>query len=173
MTPDMAEVQKTHLERFHKTHVDRRKAWQSKAVPDDGIDLKRLRRGFRWVEMRPRLPVVQDAPALPAEAPASKPTHHFIVKTIQRTVAARYDVRVLEMTSANREWRNARPRQIAMYLAKKITGQSLPWVGRQFGGRDHTTVLHAVRKVGRRASEDFVYGTELAVMECLIRKGMA
>lgn len=166
MTPYLAEV--------HQTHLMRRQSWQARAVPDTGIDLKRLRPGFRWVEKpAPPLPVVQDAPAFLAVEPPSNHSHHFIVKFIIRSVAARYGVRVLDITSANREWRNVRPRHVAIYLAKKITQRSLSWVGRQFGGRGHATVLHAVRKVGREASEDFVFAADLAVLECFIRKGTA
>ena len=69
------------------------------------------------------------------------------VDVIQKRVAAHYGVRVSEMFSARRARNIARPRQIAMYLAKNHTSLSYPEIGRQFGGRDHTTVMHAVKTV--------------------------
>ncbi|MEC8322980.1 MAG: helix-turn-helix domain-containing protein, partial [Pseudomonadota bacterium] len=62
-------------------------------------------------------------------------------------VADYYNVRMGDMLSARRSRAVARPRQIAMYLSKQLTTRSLPEIGRKFGGRDHTTVIHAVRKV--------------------------
>ena len=58
------------------------------------------------------------------------------------------------MVSARRAREVARPRQIAMYLAKQLTPRSLPEIGRRFGGRDHTTVIHAVRQIERLRGED-------------------
>ena len=69
------------------------------------------------------------------------------VEEIQRQVANHFQIRLSEMYSARRSRAIARPRQVAMYLSKQLTSQSLPDIGRKFGGRDHTTVLHAVRKV--------------------------
>ncbi|HRQ60621.1 MAG TPA: helix-turn-helix domain-containing protein, partial [Alphaproteobacteria bacterium] len=62
-------------------------------------------------------------------------------------VAEHYNLRMTDMHSARRARNVARPRQVAMYLAKQLTARSLPEIGRKFGGRDHTTVMHAVRKV--------------------------
>jgi chromosomal replication initiator protein len=59
-----------------------------------------------------------------------------------------------DMTSARRSRAVARPRQVAMYLAKQMTPRSLPEIGKKFGGRDHTTVMHAVRQIERLSSED-------------------
>ena len=70
------------------------------------------------------------------------------VENIQKTVADFYKIKVADMYSKKRPARIARPRQIAMYLAKELTQKSLPEIGELFGGRDHTTVLHAVRKIG-------------------------
>ena len=69
------------------------------------------------------------------------------VDVIQKRVAAHYGVRVSEMFSARRARNIARPRQIEMYLAKNHTSLSYPEIGRQFGGRDHTTVMHAVKTI--------------------------
>ncbi|MBW8760458.1 MAG: chromosomal replication initiator protein DnaA, partial [Burkholderiales bacterium] len=70
------------------------------------------------------------------------------VENIQKTVADFYKIKVADMYSKKRPASIARPRQIAMYLAKELTQKSLPEIGELFGGRDHTTVLHAVRKIG-------------------------
>ncbi|MFV0679249.1 chromosomal replication initiator protein DnaA [Ottowia sp.] len=69
------------------------------------------------------------------------------VENIQKTVADYYKLKVSDMYSKKRPASIARPRQIAMYLAKELTQKSLPEIGEMFGGRDHTTVLHAVRKI--------------------------
>ena len=69
------------------------------------------------------------------------------IDEIQRRVAEHFNVRQGEMTSDRRARAVARPRQVAMYLAKQLTSRSLPEIGRKFGGRDHTTVMHAVRKI--------------------------
>ena len=69
------------------------------------------------------------------------------IDAIQRQVADYYNLRLSELLSARRARNIARPRQVAMYLSKRMTARSLPEIGRKFGGRDHTTVMHAVKKV--------------------------
>ena len=76
------------------------------------------------------------------------------IDEIQRKVAEHYNLRMADMHSARRARNVARPRQVAMYLAKILTARSLPEIGRKFGGRDHTTVMHAVRKVEELIEED-------------------
>ena len=76
-------------------------------------------------------------------------TKRITIDDIQRTVSAHFNIRQSEMVSARRARAVARPRQIAMYLAKRLTPRSLPEIGRRFGGRDHTTVIHAVRQIER------------------------
>lgn len=76
------------------------------------------------------------------------------IDEIQRKVAEHYNIRLQDMHSARRARNVARPRQVAMYLAKQLTARSLPEIGRKFGGRDHTTVMHAVRKVEELMAED-------------------
>ncbi len=71
------------------------------------------------------------------------------IDEIQRRVSEHFKIRQAEMVSARRAREVARPRQIAMYLAKQLTPRSLPEIGRKFGGRDHTTVIHAVRQIER------------------------
>lgn len=69
------------------------------------------------------------------------------VARIKEVVAAHFDLPIIEMTSARRSRQVARPRQIAMYLARELTPKSLPDIGRLFGGRDHTTVIWAIKQV--------------------------
>lgn len=76
------------------------------------------------------------------------------IDEIQRKVAEHYNLRMTDMHSARRARNVARPRQVAMYLAKQLTSRSLPEIGRKFGGRDHTTVMHAVRKVEELMDDD-------------------
>lgn len=76
------------------------------------------------------------------------------IDEIQRKVAEFYNIRLSDMLSARRARAVARPRQVAMYLAKQLTTRSLPEIGRKFGGRDHTTVMHAVRKIDELRESD-------------------
>ncbi|MBA3577691.1 MAG: chromosomal replication initiator protein DnaA, partial [Sphingomonas sp.] len=76
------------------------------------------------------------------------------IDEIQTQVAEHYRIRKAEMTSARRAREVARPRQVAMYLSKQLTPKSLPDIGRRFGGRDHTTVIHAVRQIEKLRAQD-------------------
>ena len=76
------------------------------------------------------------------------------IEEIQRRVAEHYQIKITDMQSARRARAVARPRQVAMYLAKQLTPRSLPEIGRKFGGRDHTTVMHAVRKIEELRATD-------------------
>jgi chromosomal replication initiator protein len=76
------------------------------------------------------------------------------INNIQKTVAEYYKIRVSDLHSKSRSRQVARPRQLAMALAKDLTEHSLPEIGDAFGGRDHTTVLHACRKIAELASSD-------------------
>lgn len=87
------------------------------------------------------------------------------VENIQKTCADFYNIKVADMYSKKRPANIARPRQIAMYLAKELTQKSLPEIGELFGGRDHTTVLHAVRKIADERGKDAQLNHELHVLE--------
>jgi chromosomal replication initiator protein len=87
------------------------------------------------------------------------------VENIQKTVAEFYNIKVADMYSKRRPANIARPRQIAMYLAKELTQKSLPEIGELFGGRDHTTVLHAVRKLAKERVSNPECNHELHVLE--------
>jgi len=90
------------------------------------------------------------------------------IDEIQKRVAAHYDVRVAEMFSARRARNVARPRQVAMYLAKTLTSLSYPEIGRQFGGRDHTTVMHAVRTIEGLVGSDKRIAEDVQLLRSLI-----
>ncbi len=87
------------------------------------------------------------------------------VENIQKTVADYYKIKVADMYSKKRPASIARPRQIAMYLAKELTQKSLPEIGELFGGRDHTTVLHAVRKISAERQQMADLNQQLHILE--------
>jgi chromosomal replication initiator protein len=83
------------------------------------------------------------------------------IEDIQKLVASHYNVSRSDLLSSRRTAAVVMPRQIAMYLAKTLTLRSLPEIGRRFGGRDHTTVLHAVRKIEALVSKDVALSEEV------------
>ena len=87
------------------------------------------------------------------------------VENIQKSVADFYNMKVADMYSKRRPANIARPRQIAMFMAKELTQKSLPEIGELFGGRDHTTVLHAVRKITEERAHDSQLNHEIHVIE--------
>jgi chromosomal replication initiator protein len=87
------------------------------------------------------------------------------IEDIQRVVARQYNVSRADLLSSRRTANVVRPRQVAMYLAKVLTLRSLPEIGRRFGGRDHTTVLHAVRKIENLAGNDTVFAEEIEALK--------
>ncbi|MDD3370495.1 MAG: chromosomal replication initiator protein DnaA [Alphaproteobacteria bacterium] len=91
------------------------------------------------------------------------------IDEIQKKVAEHYNVRVADMHSARRSRAVARPRQVAMYLAKQLTPRSLPEIGRKFGGRDHTTVIHAVRKIEELSAYDASFKEDVELLLRLLR----
>ncbi|WP_455466181.1 chromosomal replication initiator protein DnaA [Bartonella sp. B39] len=90
------------------------------------------------------------------------------IEEIQRTVARHYNVSKQDLLSNRRTRTVVKPRQVAMYLAKMLTPRSLPEIGRRFGGRDHTTVLHAVRKIEDLVCGDQTLAKELELLKRLI-----
>jgi chromosomal replication initiator protein len=92
------------------------------------------------------------------------------VDDIQRAVARQYNVAKSDILSARRTANIVRPRQVAMYLAKTLTLKSLPEIGRRFGGRDHTTVLHSVRKITALRTSDQMLNEECEALEKQLRE---
>lgn len=91
------------------------------------------------------------------------------IDEIQKKVAEHYNIRVADMHSARRARAVARPRQVAMYLAKQLTPRSLPEIGRKFGGRDHTTVIHAVRKIEELSAYDPTFREDVDLLRRLLQ----
>ncbi|WEF24393.1 chromosomal replication initiator protein DnaA [Paracoccus sp. S3-43] len=90
------------------------------------------------------------------------------IDDIQRKVAEHYNIRLADMVGPKRARNVARPRQIAMYLSKQLTSRSLPEIGRRFGGRDHTTIMHGIRKVEELVVEDHALAEDVALLKRLL-----
>ena len=90
------------------------------------------------------------------------------IEEIQKQVASHFNIRTSDMHSARRARSVARPRQVAMYLAKQLTTRSLPEIGRKFGGRDHTTVMHAVKKVEELREHDSSFAEDVELLRRML-----
>lgn len=90
------------------------------------------------------------------------------IEEIQKRVAEHFNIRISDMHSARRARSVARPRQVAMYLAKQLTSRSLPEIGRKFGGRDHTTVMHAVKKVDELRDHDTTFAEDVELLRRML-----
>lgn len=101
--------------------------------------------------------------------PAAVIRPHLTVARIQEAVSFYYGVPVTCMISQRRAREVARPRQVAMYLAKELTPKSLPCIGRLFGNRDHTTVMHAIKRVKELRQTDM--SVDIAVRD--LREALA
>jgi chromosomal replication initiator protein len=97
----------------------------------------------------------------PAAGPGS-------ISEIQTAVGAHFGISTDELLSAGRSARIAWPRQVAMYLARELTSESLPTIGRQFGGRDHTTVMHACKRATARIADDSSAREAVEKIRCLL-----
>jgi chromosomal replication initiator protein len=91
------------------------------------------------------------------------------IEEIQRKVAEHYNIRLSDMIGPKRLRNIARPRQVAMYLAKQLTPRSLPEIGRRFGGRDHTTIMHGVRKIEELMATDSQLTDDLQLLRRLLQ----
>ncbi|MDI2111684.1 chromosomal replication initiator protein DnaA [Commensalibacter nepenthis] len=90
------------------------------------------------------------------------------IEEIQRKVAEHCNIRQTDMTSARRARAVARPRQIAMYLAKQLTSRSLPEIGRKFGNRDHTTVMHAISRISELIEKDSAFAEDVELLRRML-----
>jgi chromosomal replication initiator protein len=90
------------------------------------------------------------------------------IEEIQRKVAEHYNIRLTDMSSARRARNVARPRQVAMFLAKQLTSRSLPEIGRKFGNRDHTTVMHAVSRVASLMEGDSAFSEDVELLRRML-----
>lgn len=152
----------------HAARRERLQRMAARAVFDDGIDLKRKKSGT--VEVAP---VVTVAPLRHLKLitanrakfwPTARTSHEFwpvdetpqrpSIERIQREVAAHYKMTRAELLSRRRGAKIVFARQVAVYLSKTFTLRSLPEIGRRFNGRDHTTILHSIRKIARLLTLD-------------------
>jgi chromosomal replication initiator protein len=101
----------------------------------------------------------------------SKEPKRVKIDDILRVIAKHYGVQRGDLLSSRRNQSIVRPRQIGMYLAKSMTSRSLPEIGRRFGGRDHTTVLHAIRKIEQLKQQDSALKEELDVLARMLKDG--
>jgi len=90
------------------------------------------------------------------------------IEEIQKRVAEHFSIRLADMHSPRRARAVARPRQVAMYLSKQLTSRSLPEIGRKFGGRDHTTVMHAVRKIEELRASDHSFNEDIELLRRML-----
>ena len=90
------------------------------------------------------------------------------IEEIQKRVAEYYNIKVSEMSSARRAQMVARPRQVAMYLSKQLTSRSLPEIGRKFGNRDHTTVMHAVKRIDQLRQIDAGFAEDVELLRRML-----
>jgi chromosomal replication initiator protein len=90
------------------------------------------------------------------------------IDEIQRKVAEHYNIRLTDMASPRRARNVARPRQVAMFLAKQLTSRSLPEIGRKFGNRDHTTVMHAVSRIGELMAHDASFADDVDLLRRML-----
>ncbi len=90
------------------------------------------------------------------------------IEEIQKRVSSHFNIRISDMHSARRARSVARPRQVAMYLAKQLTSRSLPEIGRKFGNRDHTTVMHAVKKVEELREHDSSFNEDVELLRRML-----
>ncbi|MFT3966634.1 MAG: chromosomal replication initiator protein DnaA [Sphingobium sp.] len=155
----VADIQPAGLELRLAILRRRRETTGSSAVGDDVIDLlaRSIRSNIRELEgafnkliaysqLMGRAVTIEMAQTVLADSLRAN-ARRITIDEIQRACAAHYRIDAGEMRSARRARAVARPRQVAMYLAKKLTPRSLPEIGRIFGGRDHSTVIHAVRTI--------------------------
>ena len=90
------------------------------------------------------------------------------IEDIQKRVAEHFRIRLGDMHSPRRARAVARPRQVAMYLCKQLTTRRLPEIGRKFGGRDHTTVMHAVRKIDELRQADTTLNEDVELLRRML-----
>lgn len=161
----MAQRSKPHL------HIDEDKLWHiANNLQGSGRDLEGV---FNQVLFRQsfegELSIAKLDEVLGTMSQASEPKR-VRIEDIQRIVARHYSLSKQDLLSSRRIRAIVKPRQVAMYLAKSLTLRSLPEIGRRFGGRDHTTVLHAVRKIEACLADDNALVQELQLLKHLINE---
>ena len=139
--------------------------------------LKALSHIHGIVEVRNTLPILSNILGKKIDVELTKSVLKDLLKSndrritideIQKKVSSYYNIRLDDLISSRRIRTFARPRQVAMYLSKKLTTRSLPEIGRKFGGRDHTTVIHAVKKIDELKEHDSKFDEDINLITQMI-----
>lgn len=155
-----AEASDRHIERSRPSQASLENSLRALSIPAiPPIDTP--------IDTQPKIQTfAREAPDTNGDTPAM--LGKVCIKKIQLAVCAHYGVTRIDMISARRTADVVRPRQVAMYLAKTLTVRSLPEIGRMFGHKDHTTVLHAVRKIEALIARDATIGATINALEIAI-----
>ena len=119
-----------------------------------------------WKKREPIVP----KPVFRAEREAPADIDPLKIEDIKRAACEYFDLTMIQLTSERRTLMNVRPRQIAMVMCKTFTGRSLPEIGRRFGNRDHTTVLHGIRRIESLCLTDWAVAYDVAHLEANLAK---
>ena len=145
-------------------------AYVSKVITTNGRDLDgAVTRLMAHATLSARPHTVESAEAAIRDLVRTREPKRVKIEDIQKLVASHYNVSRADILSSRRTATVVRPRQIAMYLSKALTLRSLPEIGRRFGGRDHTTVLHAVRKIENLCGAESALAEELELFKRLLQ----
>lgn len=120
-----------------------------------------------WVKREPEPPKV----VFRSEKDIANDVDPLKVEEIKRQACSYFGISMLELINARRATVSVRPRQIAMLMCKRFTARSYPEIGRRFGGRDHTTVLHAIRRIEAMCKTDWLVAYDVAHLESSLGKG--
>lgn len=146
-------------------------AYVSRVVTTNGRDLDgAANRLLAHATLSGQLVTLETAEAAIRDLVRTREPRRVKIEDIQKLVATRYNVSRADILSERRTAAVVKPRQIAMYLSKALTPRSLPEIGRRFGGRDHTTVLHAVRKIEKAISEDRSLHEEVDLLKRMLQE---
>ena len=145
-------------------------AYVSKVITTNGRDLDgAVNRLMAHATLTGKAHTVESAEAAIRDLVKTREPKRVKIEDIQKLVANHYNISRADILSSRRTATVVRPRQIAMYLAKALTLRSLPEIGRRFGGRDHTTVLHAVRKIENLCSSESALAEEVELFKRLLQ----
>jgi hypothetical protein len=161
MTPMQYELNEARKERLQRMG----------GIPSNVVPLDRVRPSDSLAAKPVENPEPEPIGLIPIEeipAPQIKEGEELRIREIQQAVAIRYRIGLEAIKSDSRSQFVMLPRQIAYTLARRLTGKSLATIGRAFGGRDHTTVLHGVQRIEERASTDTAFAAELEQLEQVI-----
>lgn len=162
----VADLHKAHLARLQRFKVAAvgEKAKAAAKVDDHLVEI--LER--EWTDRRKTIPIAKANWFSIVEDKIIPTARGPLVEDIQRVACKYFSVQRNDMLSPRRDIRVAYPRHIVMYLAKTLTLKSLPEIGRRLGGRDHTTILHGVRKIERLVRTDWEVAYDVAHVEAML-----